>query len=502
MRRTLPASPWTLLLILFLLTDCGSLVGELQRIENRQNNNGNNAATTAPGPTLTYSLSATWFFQNIAITSLVPTTTGTISACTASPTLPAGLSIAATTCTISGTPTTTQGAVTYTITATGSTGSATAQLTLRIANATATRVYGQLGSFTCNVVSNNGACASGSISADNFNNPEDVALDSGGTYVNDRNNSRVLYYSGSSITPIRVYGQAGSLTCGAANNSGVCASGGISANNLNIPEGIAVDSGGIYIADSTNNRVLHYSGTSTTADRVYGQFGVYTCSQANNNGACSTGSASANSLNTPLGVFLESGGVYIVDSGNHRVLYYSGTSTTASRVYGQAGSFSLAAANNGGLSASSLNNPVRGAADSSGVYIVDYLNNRVLHYSGTSTTADRVYGQFGNFSCSIANNNGSCVASSASANTLNNPYGVALETNGVYIVDRVNHRLLHYSGISTTADRSYGQGGSLVSSTSNFGGITASSIFNPSGIAVDSTGIYLVDYSNQRVLFY
>lgn len=498
---------------------CGSLVSELNRISDKVNsgsgtgstgnNPGSGSGTSTPAaPTVSYSISKTWFFLNAAITSLVPTVTGSPTSCTASPALPTGLSINATNCTISGTPTLTQGAVTYTITAASSNGSGTTQITLRVANTTASRVYGQFGSFTCSALNNNGVCGAGTVSADNFNNPEDVAVDSTGVYILDRNDSRVLHFTGTSITPDRVYGQAGNLACGVANNNGSCASGGISANNLNIPEGIAADSSGIYIADSANNRVMHYSGSSTTPDRIYGQFGSYTCSQANNNGACSAGSVSADSLNTPLGVFLESGGVYIVDTGNHRVLHFSGTSTTADRVYGQFGNLACAFSNNNGscgagsTSASGLNNPVRGAADSNGVYIVDYLNNRVLHYSGTSTTADRVYGHYGTSTCGVANDNGACGAGTINANTLNNPYGIALETNGVYIVDRVNHRILHYTGTSTIADRVYGQAGSFTLGGSNNGGLSATSIFNASGITVDSAGLYVVDYSNQRVLFY
>ncbi len=49
--------------------------------------------------------------------------------------------------------------------------------------------------------------------------------------------------------------------------------------------------------------------------------------------------------------------------------------------------------NNGGITANSLKSPSGGFVDSSGVYIADVGNMRVLFYSGTSTTATRVYGQ-------------------------------------------------------------------------------------------------------------
>ena len=63
-------------------------------------------------------------------------------------------------------------------------------------------------------------------------------------------------------------------------------------------------------------------------------------------------------------------------------------STTATRVYGQMGSFTTHTANLGGISANSLENPAGLALDSSGnLYVADAYNNRVLFYLSGSTTA-------------------------------------------------------------------------------------------------------------------
>jgi hypothetical protein len=51
------------------------------------------------------------------------------------------------------------------------------------------------------------------------------------------------------------------------------------------------------------------------------------------------GGVTADTLNAPFGVFADTSGVYIADTNNHRVLFYSGTSTTATRVYGQSTMF-------------------------------------------------------------------------------------------------------------------------------------------------------------------
>ena len=52
-----------------------------------------------------------------------------------------------------------------------------------------------------------------------------------------------------------------------------------------------------------------------------------------------------------------SGDLYVADGNNSRVLFYLSGSTTATRVYGQCGSFTTSTANNGGISANSLDNP-------------------------------------------------------------------------------------------------------------------------------------------------
>ena len=186
--------------------------------------------------------------------------------------------------------------------------------------------------------------------------------------------------SAQSTTADVVYGQLGSFTTNTSNK------GGISANSLADPFGVALDSSGnLYVAEELNNRVLFYPSGSTTATRVYGQFGSFTTNTANNGGI------SANSLDIPTGVALDSSGnLYVADEGNSRVLFYPSGSTTATRVYGQLGSFTTNSSNKGGISANSLDNPSAVALDSSAnLYVADFNNNRVLLYP--PTTAPGIY---------------------------------------------------------------------------------------------------------------
>ena len=167
-----------------------------------------------------------------------------------------------------------------------------------------------------------------------------------------------------------VYGQGGSFTTGDRNK------GGLSADSLYFPAGVTLDAGrNLYVADQANSRVLFYAAGSTTATRVYGQAGNFTTNIQNNGGR------SANSLAIPVGVALDAGrNLYVVDQSNHRVLFYPAGSTTATRVYGQAGSFTTGSLTNGGLSADTLSSPRAVTLSHGNLYVADLGNHRVLEF--------------------------------------------------------------------------------------------------------------------------
>ncbi len=93
-------------------------------------------------------------------------TTGTITTCTVSPTLPSGLNINSSTCAISGTPTASHSATTYTVTASNSTGSGTGTLNLTILIAKPTVVFSPSTVIdTMGVVTSNSPVTTGTISS-------------------------------------------------------------------------------------------------------------------------------------------------------------------------------------------------------------------------------------------------------------------------------------------------------------------------------------------------
>lgn len=415
------------------------------------------------------------FYLGIASTDLSLKVDTTATSYKANTALPTGISLNSTSGAFSGTPTAISSSTPYSFTACNSSGCVTGNVSIRVINVIATRVYGQLGDFTTSTANNGG------ISANALSSPTSVVADSsGGVYVSDSTNMRVLYYASGSTTANAVYGQSGSFTTTTNALS--------STKFLGSPAGLALDSsGGLYVADKTANRVLYFPQSVTTASQVYAQSGNFTIA---------TAGTTANTLNGPIGIAVDaSGGLYVADANNNRVLYFpSGSYNTATRVYGQSGSFTTSTANKSSLSADSLSNPNYVSVDSSGgLYISDNGNNRVLYFSQpTSTTATAVYG-----------------ADSFTSTTTKttSPNGIYGDSSGVYI--SLSRRVIYYPTNSKVHILVYGQGGNL-NSVSTYGSdagttvtVNASSIFTANSVFVGTDGkVYIADSGFNRVLMY
>jgi hypothetical protein len=324
----------------------------------------------------------------------------------------------------------------------------------------ADRVYGQHGNMETYIVNFDGAAGSGAPSENTLANPTYAALDSAdGLYVADRDNHRVLYYAADGDTTAdRVYGQFGSFILNVVNNDG---SGLIS--GVGIPDDdnlgvyaltIALDpDDGLYIADSSNHRVLYYAADGdTTADRVYGQYDNMNSAVKNNDGSGNSGTPTADNLNFPRGIAFDStGGIYIADRDNNRVLYFEPDGdTTADRVMGQFDDLSTNVPNNDGSgvsgdpSATNFTSPRALVIDGAdGLYIADSGNNRVLYFAPDGDdTADLVFGQFGSFTTGVPNNDGSGTTGQPSAANMFGVQGLALHRGQLYVSDTNNNRIL------------------------------------------------------------
>jgi hypothetical protein len=198
------------------------------------------------------------------------------------------------------------------------------------------------------------------------------------------------------------------------------------------------------------------------------------------------------------------GKLFVADSWNHRILVWN----TVPATFGQAPSFALGqpdlsstTANNGGVSASSLNEPMAIYSDGTRLFVADALNHRVLVWNTLPTTsgqpADFALGQ-PNLTSNTANNGGS-----PTSGALNNPYTVRGDGTRIFVADTLNHRVLVWNSLPAmsgqAADFALGQP-NLTSNTANNGGVSSSSLNGPWGITISGTKLFVSDSNNARVL--
>jgi len=342
----------------------------------------------------------------------------------------------------------------------------------------------------------------GSAAANTVYYPQSAAIDGlGNLWVADRYNHRILKYD----KPF-TNGMSASLVLGQANFVSNSANpGGVAANTLSQPAGIAFDSSGnLWVADQYNHRVLKYASpfsNGMNATLVLGQadFGSNTYNRG--------GDPAANTLYRPSGIAFYSGNLWVADQYNNRVLKYAPSFSNgkdAALVLGQADYVSRST-NSGGLSASSLWLPWAVAFDNSGnLWVSDQYNHRVLKYASPFSigmSATRVLGQ-ADFTSNSANRGGA-----AGAGTLSSPNAIAFDSGGnLWVADYGNHRALKYaSSLSNGMDATAVLGqANYTSSSSNRGvAVAANSLWNATGLTLDSAdNVVIADYANHRVLKY
>jgi sugar lactone lactonase YvrE len=253
--------------------------------------------------------------------------------------------------------------------------------------------------------------------------------------------------------------------------------------------------------------------TPLDADLVIGQHDLVHNDENLGLGGTGPHVALPDSLQFPGRVIVHGSDVYVADSGNSRVLHYSAPAAnkpSADVVFGQLGNLFCRAKNNDGTcengfvaAAANMKNPIGIALDAAGrFYVADWANNRVLRFDHplSSQNPDAVLGQ-PDFNSSWFNNGGPTVG-------LGLPIDVGLDSRGgLFVADSGNNRVLRYShpGEAVVPDCVFGQLGSMTSVDANHGlrpfDTDAEGLFGPTGVVTDRAGnLYVADTNNQRVL--
>jgi trimeric autotransporter adhesin len=312
-----------------------------------------------------------------------------------------------------------------------------------------------------------------------FNTPSGVAVDSSGNvYVSDTDNAEIRVISNGTIQ--RYAGQ------NSTSQNGLPIGGGNPNLALNAtltdPTVLAFDSAGnLYFVEPSANivRQITPSGHIVT----WAGTGI-------SGGSGNGGWAWAANLDDPTGIAINSNNALLIaDSGNNSVRIV--TVINSPSIGNQPSTVINNFAGNGLVSF----NPRGLALSGSMLYFSDGTSNRV-RYINLSTGEVGLLA--GNGVAAYAGDTSSTVTGTATLASLNEPRGVAVDSSGnVYIADSGNNRIrmVNTSGlISTVAgDGTGGYGG-------DGGPATDAEINNPYGVAVDTSGnLYIAEQTGQRV---
>ena len=312
------------------------------------------------------------------------------------------------------------------------------------------------------------------------------------------------------------------------------------ANGLRLPTAVASDGVHVVVADTNHNRVLIWNNipaiNNQPADVVVGQPDFQAQAVPGN-------TPTAKSMRGPQGVWIQNGKLYVADTQNDRVLVYNRVPTTngvaADVVLGKpnftTGTEPDLTKQNLAASASSMLNPVAVSSDGTHLFVTDLGYNRVLIWNGIPTSngapANVVVGQ-PDFTSIVANNAFSGRPATSSTDTTNKETPVLCTTSSgkdlagnptypahcnstlsfprfalsdgtrLFIADGGNDRVLLFNQIPTqpapSADIIIGQIGGDVNQASD----AADSLRTPMSLAWDGTNLYVSDAYNRRITVY
>ncbi len=368
-----------------------------------------------------------------------------------------------------------------------------------IANGTSNRVFQVATSGNLTVVAGNGAAGysgdGGPASSATLSNPEGIFVDgSGNIFIADTDNCVIREVSAGNISTVA--GTPGS--CGYSGDGGLATSA-----QLDDPYGVFVDgSGDIFIADTDNCAVREVTGGNITT--VAGTAG--SCSYAGD-GALATNAQ----LDLPQGVFVASGGIFVADTDNNLIRVVNpGTAqitvagvaipagdiqTVAGMYYDSQGGTACGFANDGqAATTAQLCAPGGVFVDGSGnIFIADTNNFAIREVAfSTNNILTTVAGTLGTAGYSP---NGT-VATSA---LLNYPSNMVVDGLGdIYVADTDNFVIEEVTASNSEIQTTIGN--NKLAYSGDGGAAVDAELFSPGAVALDNAGnVYFADTSNSVI---
>jgi len=278
-----------------------------------------------------------------------------------------------------------------------------------------------------------------------------------------------------------------------------------SQSNLSSPWDVAFDSSGnLWVADSSNSRVLEFKAPFSNGESAAIVIGESSFTISGFIGGPPNGTV----IFSPQGLaFDSSGNLWVSDSGDNRIVEFKAPFSNGQNASLVLGAPDLKTEENPGLQGTqtTLNAPAGITFDSSGnLWTADESNYRVLEFKApfsSGEAASVVLGQ-DNFTARTFPNEPNCppACNTPTKATLNDPSDVAFDSAGnLWVADRSDSRVVEFS-----PPFSNGQSASVVlgGECAIFGVVLAANCFDVTdGIAIDHSGtLWVSDSSNGRIL--
>ncbi len=273
----------------------------------------------------------------------------------------------------------------------------------------------------------------------------------------------------------------------------------ISPRSLVSPAGVSASGGDLIVADTGNNRVLIYTGAPTLTHSP-------AAVAVGQSGLYSPGdtSCAANRLQAPRAAIVVKGKLIVADTGHNRVLIWNSvpadSSTPANLTLGQTNLTSCLANAGTTRSAKTLTSPGDVWSDGTRLVVADTGNHRVLIWTSFPTSN----GQAANVVLGQATMAAATPAGGASG--LSSPSSVTSNGNQLFVADAANNRVLVWNGFPTgthePADGVLGQADLTHTASNRATGTDADTLAGPRGVQVYDGMLLVADTNNARELIY